>query len=157
LASRALDPRDGEKPAPLSPRERVWAMVRSSMASTIATSDRGKGSRRPTAWWLAMLRRRAERMYEEKLDLAEPIRFADEVERDAAVRFFNAAYRAEESGLTQAHALADELEAHDPDLAECMRLYGNEEGWHRELLTEFIAHIGGEIRPMGRVTGTFYR
>jgi len=117
----------------------------------------GKGSRRPTAWWLAMLRRRAQRMYEEKLDLSEPIRFASDEERSAAVAFFNAAYRAEESGLAQAHALAGEVAAWDPDLAECLRLYGNEEGWHRELLVEFLDWIGGEIRPMGRVTGTFYR
>jgi hypothetical protein len=120
-------------------------------------SEKGKGSRRPTSWWLSMLRRRAARMYEEKLDLSEPIRFASDVERNAAIAFFNAAYRAEESGLTQAHALADEIAAHDPDLAECLRLYGNEEGWHRELLTEFLAYLGGEIRPMGRVTGTFYK
>ncbi|MFT3766040.1 MAG: ferritin-like domain-containing protein [Minicystis sp.] len=117
----------------------------------------GKGSRRPTQWWLGMLRRRAERMYEEKLDLREPIHFATEEERNAAIAFFNAAYRAEESGLTQAHALADEVGAWDPALAECLRLYGNEEGWHRELLTEFIAYLGGTIRPMGRVTGTFYQ
>ena len=77
--------------------------------------------------------------------------------RTAAIAFFNAAYRAEESGLGQAHALADEVSAWDPELGECLRLYGNEEGWHRELLTRFLAHIGGEIRPMGRVTGTFYK
>jgi hypothetical protein len=117
----------------------------------------GKGSARPTSWWLEMLRRRRSRMYEEKLDLREPVAFASEVERNAAVAFFNAAFRAEESGLTQAHALADEVAGWDPDLAECLRLYGDEEGWHRELLTQFLAHIGGEIRPMGRVTGTFYR
>lgn len=111
---------------------------------------------RPTSWWLAMLRRRAERMYEERLDLSEPIRWESEEEHRAAIAFFNAAYRAEESGLTQAHALADEVRAWDPDLAECLKLYGNEEGWHRELLTEFLAYLGGEIRPMGRVTGTFY-
>src|SRR5262245_61404041 len=62
------------------------------------------GSRRPTAWWLAMLRRRAERMYEEKLKLDEPIQWTSEEERLAAIAFFNAAFRAEESGLTQAHA-----------------------------------------------------
>ena len=45
----------------------------------------------------------------------------------------------------------------DPELAECLRLYGDEEGWHRELLTQFLAHLGGAVRPMGRVTGTFYR
>jgi hypothetical protein len=117
----------------------------------------GKGSRRPTSWWLAMLRRRAERMYEEKLDLREPIRFASAEEQHAAIAFFNAAYRAEESGLTQAHALAAEVATWDPDLAECLRLYGNEEGWHRELLTEFLPYLGGTLRPMGRVTGTFYR
>jgi hypothetical protein len=103
-----------------------------------------------------MLRRRAERMYEEKLDLSVPIVFSSEVERTAAIAFFNAAYRAEESGLSQAHALSREVSAWDPDLGECLRLYGNEEGWHRELLTEFLAYLGGTVRPMGRVTGTFY-
>src|SRR5262249_36481532 len=105
---------------------------------------------------LSMLRRRAERMYEEKLDLSEPIVFSSPVERDAAIAFFNAAFRAEESGLSQAHALAAEVAAWDPDLAECLRLYGNEEGWHRELLPQFLASLGGTVRPMGRVTGTFY-
>jgi hypothetical protein len=124
---------------------------------TSTEPEQGKGSRRPTSWWLAMLRRRAERMNEETLDLSEPIRFASDVERDAAIAFFNAAFRAEESGLSQAHALADEIAARDPDLAECLRLYGDEEGWHRQLLTQFLAYLGGEVRPMGRVTGTFYR
>ncbi len=95
-------------------------------------------------------------MYDERLDL-RPIPFADEAQRDAAIRFFNAAYRAEESGLRQAHELSDEMRAIDPDLAEALRLYGDEEGWHRELLTEFLGHIGGEVRPMGFVTGTFYK
>jgi hypothetical protein len=112
---------------------------------------------RPTSWWLAALKRRAERMYTERLDLSRPVEWRSERERLAAIRFFNAAYRAEESGLTQAHALADEVGAWDPDLAECLRLYGNEEGWHRELLTEFLGFIGGEIRPMGRITSTFYK
>lgn len=114
-------------------------------------------SQRPTSWWLDMLKKRAERMYDEKLDLGEPIPWASEAERQAAIAFFNAAFRAEESGLRQAHELADEVASWDPELAECLRLYGNEEGWHRELLTEFLAYIGGEVRPMGRVTGTFYR
>jgi hypothetical protein len=114
-------------------------------------------SQRPTSWWLSMLRRRAERMYEEKLDLSKPIEWASETERQAAIAFFNAAFRAEESGLTQAHTLADEVAAWDPDLGECLKLYGNEEGWHRELLTEFLQYLGGEVRPMGRVTGTFYK
>jgi len=112
---------------------------------------------RPTEWWLTMLRKRAERMYEEKLDLGEPIVWASEDERTAAIAFFNAAFRAEESGLRQAHELANEVATWDPDLGECLRLYGNEEGWHRELLTQFLAFLGGEIRPMGRVTGTFYK
>jgi hypothetical protein len=111
---------------------------------------------RPTSWWLSMLRKRAERMGDEKLDLSQPITFASPEERAAAIAFFNAAYRAEESGLGQAHALADEVQAWDPDLAECLRLYGDEEGWHRSLLLEFLAYLGGEVRPMGRVTGTFY-
>lgn len=104
-----------------------------------------------------MLQKRAERMYEEKLDLSQPIEWSSEAERTAAIAFFNAAFRAEESGLTQAHALADEVAEWDPELGECLRLYGSEEGWHRELLVEFMEHIGGEIKPMGRVTGTFYK
>src|SRR5690606_32166716 len=117
---------------------------------------RPHASTRPTSWWLGKLRQRAENMYEEKLELDEPIPFTD-AEREAAIRFFNAAYRAEESGLRQAHVLAEEMERLDPELAEALRLYGNEEGWHRELLTEFLAHIGGDVRPMGRITGTFYK
>lgn len=103
-----------------------------------------------------MLRRRVDRMAEEKLSLDEPIVWSSEIERRAAIAFFNAAFRAEESGLAQAHTLADEVENDDPELAECLRLYGNEEGWHRALLTEFLGYLGGEIRPMGRVTRTFY-
>jgi hypothetical protein len=113
-------------------------------------------TQRSTAWWLSALRRRRERMYEEGLNLTEPVAWASEEERQAAIKFFNAAFRAEESGLRQAHELAEEVAAMDPDLAETLRLYGDEEGWHRELLVEFMAKIGGEIRPMGRVTRTFY-
>lgn len=114
-------------------------------------------TQRSTAWWLSALRRRRERMYEEGLNLSQPVEWESEEERQAAVKFFNAAFRAEESGLRQAHDLAEEVAALDPDLAETLRLYGDEEGWHRELLTEFLSFIGGEVRPMGRVTGTFYR
>jgi hypothetical protein len=114
-------------------------------------------SERPTAWWLSTLKRRAERIQGDYLKLDEPIRFANEAEQKAAVKFFNAALRAEESGLRQAHELANEVAEWDPALAEVLRLYGNEEGWHRELLTEFLAFIGGEIQPMGRVTRFFYR
>lgn len=125
-------------------------------------ADRPRGKRRPathrpTSWWLGKLRTRAENMYEEKLELDEPIPFESEAERDAAIRFFNAAYRAEESGLKQAHDLAEEMAELDPELAEALRLYGDEEGWHRELLVEFLDHIGGEIRPMGTITGSFYK
>lgn len=122
----------------------------------------GRGFRRgvtvrTTDWWLDKLQQRARGMYDEHLDLSEPIAFASELERDAAVRFFNAAYRAEESGLKQAHELADEMAELDPELAEALRLYGDEEGWHRELLVEFLDYLGGEVRPMGTVTGTFYK
>jgi hypothetical protein len=112
---------------------------------------------RPTQWWLAQLRKRRERMDRETLDLSVPIVFASADEQKAAVAFFNAAFRAEESGLRQAHELADQVGATDPDLAECLRLYGDEEGWHRQLLTQFLAWLGGEVRPMGRTTRTFYR
>jgi hypothetical protein len=112
---------------------------------------------RKTSFWLRLLRQRRERMYEEKLDLSVPIEWDKPEEQRAAVAFFNAAFRAEESGLRQAHSIAAEVEAWDPELAECLRLYGDEEGWHRQLLTEFLAYIGGEVRPMGRTTRSFYK
>lgn len=124
--------------------------------NAMPASPKSAPVQRPTSWWLAMLRKRAERMYDEELALDEPIVWSSEEERAAAIAFFNAAYRAEESGLGQAHALAAEVSAWDPELGECLRLYGDEEGWHRELLTKFLPYLGGEIRPMGRVTGTFY-
>lgn len=97
-------------------------------------------------------------MYEEPVAaLREKVVFSSEAEKRACIAFFNAAYRAEESGLAQAHRLARRFERDDPELAECLVLYGNEEGWHRELLQEFLANLGGTVRPMGRVTGTFYR
>lgn len=111
---------------------------------------------RPTRWWLDILKKRAERMHDEYLDLREPM-VMSEVERRAAIKFFNAAFRAEESGLRQAHELAEEVATWDPDLAEVLRLYGNEEGWHRELLTEFLGYLQGSVQPMGRVTRTFYK
>lgn len=123
----------------------------------LATEARPSSSSRPTSWWLSTLRRRAERMHDEYLDLSQPISFANEQEQYAALKFFNAAFRAEESGLRQAHELADEVRTWDPDLAEVLQLYGSEEGWHRELVTEFLEHLGGEVLPMGKVTSTFYR
>ncbi len=113
---------------------------------------------RDSTWWLTVLRRRALKMAREPT-AAElpPPRFTDETERRAAVAFFNAAFRAEESGLRQAHELAHEAGTWDPALGEMLRLYGNEEGWHRELLEEFLARIGGGVTPMGRVTRALYR
>jgi hypothetical protein len=87
----------------------------------------------------------------------EPLRFDSDEERLAALKFFNAAFRAEESGIRQAHELADEVSAWDPELGEVLRLYGNEEGWHQQLLGEFLAELGGEVAPMGRVTSSFYK
>ena len=112
---------------------------------------------RPTSWWLSALRKRAQTMYHDDLDLSAPIEFATEAERRACIAFFNAAFRAEESGSSQAHALADDVRAWDPELADCLELYGNEERWHGELVDKFLKYIGGDVRPMGRVTGTFYR
>jgi hypothetical protein len=111
---------------------------------------------RPTSWWLSTLRRRSERQADERLDVSRAMEWTSESERSAALRFFNAAYRAEESGLRQAHELSAEVRAFDPELSEVLELYGNEEGWHRQLLTEFLGAIGGKIEPMGRVTRTFY-
>ncbi len=95
-------------------------------------------------------------MATEKLDFSTPVTWQSEEEKRGAIAFFNAAFRAEESGLRQAHELADDVRAYDPELAEALRLYGEEEGWHRELLTEFLAHIGGTVKPMGPTTRTFY-
>jgi hypothetical protein len=114
-------------------------------------------STRDTAWWLGVLRRRALKMADEPPAPATGPSFASDDERRAAVAFFNAAFRAEESGLRQAHELADEVATWDPALAEVLELYGNEEGWHRELLTDFLARIGGGVEPMGRVTRLLYR
>jgi hypothetical protein len=112
---------------------------------------------RPTSWWLAALRKRRARMASETLDLSKPPAFASPEEHAAAIAFFNAAYRAEESGLRQAHELADEMGRVDPELGECLRLYGDEEGWHRSLLEQFLGWLGGGVRPMGPTTRTFYR
>jgi len=112
---------------------------------------------RPTSFWLRLLKQRRERMYDEALDLSTPIEWSSPEEQEAAIAFFNAAFRAEESGLRQAHEIAGEIESWDPELAETLRLYGDEEGWHRELLTKFLAYIGGDVRPMGPTTRTFYR
>jgi hypothetical protein len=112
---------------------------------------------RPTSWWRSALERRAETMYEHHPTFSGPIEFSSEEERRACLSFFNAAFRAEESGERQALRLAQEIRAWDPALAETVALYGREEGWHRELLTEFIPRLGGEIRPMGPVDGGFYK
>lgn len=110
---------------------------------------------RGTAWWLEKLRKRRER--EETLKLDTPIEWTSDEEQVHAVKFFNAAYRAEESGITQAHELAEKVAEWDEELAEVLRLYGDEEGWHRELLSEFLPFIGGTVEPMGRVTGTLFK
>jgi hypothetical protein len=96
-------------------------------------------------------------MYQDQLDLSRPVEFASEKERVACIAFFNAAFRAEESGFSQAHNLARDVAAWDPELGECIELYGNEERWHGELVEKFLRHIGGDVRPMGRVTGSLYR
>lgn len=112
---------------------------------------------RDTAWWLRVLERRARKMHDESLDFSEPIAWSGDEERRAAIKFFNAAFRAEESGLRQAHELAGEVASWDPELSEVLRLYGSEEGWHRELLTDFLSRIGGSVEPMGPVTRVLYR
>lgn len=121
-------------------------------ASEVALAARD----RPTSWWLLALERRAARMHDEYVDLAQPIEFASEKERRAALKFFNAALRAEESGLRQAHELADEVATWDADLAAVLRLYGSEEGWHKELIVDYLAYLGGGVAPMGRTTRLLY-
>jgi hypothetical protein len=95
-------------------------------------------------------------MQDEALDLSTPITWSGDDEHRAALKFFNAAFRAEESGLRQAHELASEVSAWDPVLADVLRLYGDEEGWHRQLLSEFLGFLGGDVQPMGRVTKTLH-
>jgi hypothetical protein len=110
---------------------------------------------RSSAFWLRALRRRALRRHAE--DFGRAVEWSGEVERKSAIKFFNAAYRAEESGLRQAYELAADVASRDRELAEVLRLYGNEEGWHRELLVRFLERIGGAVQPMGKVTRLFYR
>ena len=78
-------------------------------------------------------------------------------ERLACISFFTAALRAEESGSSQAKQLAAAMREIDPDLAECLELYGAEENWHRELIVEFLHAMGAEVQPLGGMTGFFYR
>jgi hypothetical protein len=111
---------------------------------------------RPTAWWLQALRRRQQTMYDHEDKLFVPVAFATEAERIACGGFFNAALRAEESGASQAKRLAAEVQKWDPELAECITLYGGEEGWHRELVERFLRHIGCEVRPVRGVTRIFF-
>jgi hypothetical protein len=96
-------------------------------------------------------------MYQHHPTFPETIELSSDAERRAALSFFNAAYRAEESGERQALRLSEDIRRWDPELAETVALYGKEEGWHRELLTEFIARLGGTVRPMGPVDGGFYK
>lgn len=117
----------------------------------LATRDR------PTTWWRSALERRAVRMHDEYVDLSQPVPFSSELERRAAIKFFNAAFRAEESGLRQAHELADEVAVWDPDLSAVLKLYGSEEGWHRELITSYLDYLGGSVQPMGKTTRLLYR
>lgn len=96
-------------------------------------------------------------MYEgHEQDLPKPS-FETDAELRAAIKFFNAALRAEESGIRQAHELAGDVAEWDAELSEVLRLYGNEEGWHQELLQEFLRELGGEVQPMGRVTRALYK
>ena len=110
---------------------------------------------RPTAWWLSTLQRRAAQRPPDALS-KDAVPFANAEVQAAAVKFFNAAYRAEESGLAQALELSRAFAATDPELSEALRLYGEEEGWHRSLLTEFLGNLGGSVKPMGRVTTLLY-
>jgi hypothetical protein len=111
---------------------------------------------RPTAWWLQTLQRRAATMYDHEESLFVPVKFASEEERTACGGFFNAALVAELSGSSQAERLAAEVRSFDPELAECLRLYGAEEGWHHDLLVRFLKHIGCPVRPIRGVSRFFF-
>jgi hypothetical protein len=116
----------------------------------------GAAVNRSTAWWLQALERRAATMYDHEAALFVPVSFASEAERVACGGFFNAALVAERSGASQAARLADEVRGWDRELAECLRLYGAEEGWHHDLLQRFLRHIGCEVRPIRGVTRLFF-
>jgi hypothetical protein len=112
---------------------------------------------RPTAWWLQALKQRELTMYADEEAPWPPVAFASDEERRACIAFFNAALRSEESGSSQASRLADEVRRWDPELAECLVLYGAEEGWHRGIIERFLKQIGGEVRPLAGLTRMFYR
>lgn len=116
----------------------------------------GSPTSRPTSWWLKTLQQRAASMYEDEEKLP-PAEFESDEERRACISFFTAALRAEESGSAQAQQLAAAMREIDPDLAECLALYGAEENWHRELIVDFLREMGAEPQPLGGMTGFFYR
>jgi hypothetical protein len=116
----------------------------------------GAAVARPTSWWLATLRRRAENMYAHDNDPLPPVVFSSDAERLACISFFTAAPRAEESGSSQAGRLADDVRPWDPELAECLTLYGNEEQWHRGLVERLLAHLGASVQPLGGLTKILY-
>jgi hypothetical protein len=109
-----------------------------------------------TRFWLESLVRRRPRVEGHAPYPHEQLTFESEAERKAAIRFFNAAIRAEESGSTKAYELADRLGEEDPELGQVLRLYGDEERWHQDLLNEFLPLLGGQVTRMGRVTRAFY-
>src|SRR5262245_52951105 len=99
------------------------------MPTTTTETSRGRIGApvtRSTPWWLQALQRRAATMYDHDDTLFGPITFASDEERHACGGFFNAALVAEMSGASQAERLADEVRGWDPELAECLRLYGAE-------------------------------
>lgn len=112
---------------------------------------------RATAWWVSALERRAADASRHGLELGPRPEWASEKERSHAEAFFNAALRAEESGSREACELASTFRKSDPELARALDLYAAEEGWHYDLLTHFLPHIGATIQPMGRVTSAFQR
>ncbi len=112
---------------------------------------------RPDAWWLQTLRKRAKARRSSWQEVECAPQFAGDEQRRATIKYFNAAFRAEQSGAGQAELLSDVVAEWDAELAEILALYGKEEDWHRELLTGFLEDIGGSVQPMGRVTGMFFR
>jgi rubrerythrin len=114
-------------------------------------------ARRTTQFWLEALERRRTRIETHAPLERAPIEFQSEEERIAAVRFFNAALRAEESGYSKASELSARFQETDPDLSRVLALYGKEEAWHHDLITELLPRLGGEVSNMGKVTRTFYR
>jgi hypothetical protein len=59
---------------------------------------RARAANRPGSWWLGTLQKRARNAHSDGLDLSGPAPFTEPLQKQAAIKFFNAAYLDEQSG-----------------------------------------------------------